>query len=248
MYTRLLALVCCALFLTVPSFSQSSSISVQGFAWDDANGDGDFAETESLLEGWTVYLDANNNQVFDEGEDSQSTDASGTFVFRDLAAGSYTARLDHTSDWGIAHPFSGAYVFTLAEGEMQDFVDFGVSRLAPTPIGDFVWLDTNENGVQNANEQGIGGIPLYLMHARSDQIVDSTTTDDAGRFTLNTQISGPYFIAAFPPDSYTPTPPNEGDKVADSDLDPTRPFMSFLRMSAKVLCRDACVLFFLPAC
>lgn len=224
MYSHALVLIASLLFLTTPSFSQSPNISIQGFVWDDANGDGEYIEEESLLSDWTVYIDTNRNQAFDEGEPSQNTDATGTYFFTNLAAGSYTVRLTPTHAWGIIHPLEEAHTFTLSEGGLQDFVDFGVTRLAPTSIGDFAWLDADENGIQDSNETGLGNVSLYLVHARSDERIDSTITNNEGAYSLETQISGTYYIAALPPDSFEPTVYNEGEKTTDSNLDPSLPY------------------------
>lgn len=51
------------------------------------DGDGNL---ELSLEGWTVYLDANNNGQLEEGEISTTMDVNGNYVFTGLASGTYT--------------------------------------------------------------------------------------------------------------------------------------------------------------
>ena len=46
--------------------------------------------TEVGLEGWTIYLDLNNNGRLDPGEPTAVTDASGRYSFTGLPAGQYT--------------------------------------------------------------------------------------------------------------------------------------------------------------
>lgn len=225
MFVRCLLGLCIAFSVSLPASAQSLTTRIQGFVWHDANGDGDYAENESLLEGWVVFLDQNQNGVQDADETTATTNASGTYRFTDLAAGTYTVRLTHTAAWAIVHPHEEAYTFTLAEDGMQDFVDFGIADLASTSFGDFVWVDANENGIQDSDESGLADLSLYLFHARSGQAVDSTVTDTAGNYALTTDRSGSYFIAAFPPPAHAPTVFQEGASAKDSDLDPDQPFL-----------------------
>lgn len=58
-------------------------------------------------------------------------------------------------------------------------------------IGDFVWYDFNKNGLQDQNELGINGVPVYLVEAgpdgeygtADDIIVQSTVTSGFGQNT-----------------------------------------------------------------
>ncbi len=52
---------------------------------------------------------------------------------------------------------------------------------APTEIGNFVWNDTNANGIQDPGEAGLGGVTVNLYDAKSS-LVDSTITDPGGLY------------------------------------------------------------------
>ncbi len=62
---------------------------IQGFKWNDVDGDGVFDGNESGLQGWTIFLDQNQNRVLDAGELSTVTGADGSYTFSGLAAGNY---------------------------------------------------------------------------------------------------------------------------------------------------------------
>ena len=47
---------------------------------------------------------------------------------------------------------------TLAPGETNNTLDAGLYQ--PAALGDFVWSDTNANGIQDAGETGIAGWKL----------------------------------------------------------------------------------------
>ncbi|MFT6336346.1 MAG: putative repeat protein (TIGR01451 family) [Halioglobus sp.] len=51
-------------------------------------------------------------------------------------------------------------------------------------IGNYVWNDDNRNGLQDANENGIGGITLNLYDSECN-LVGATTTNDEGVYAFN---------------------------------------------------------------
>ena len=60
-------------------------------------------------------------------------------------------------------------------------------------IGDFVWYDTNRNGVQEAVEPGIPGVELSLYDT-SNIFIQSTTTDSNGIYGFSLVSLGTYKI------------------------------------------------------
>ena len=47
-------------------------------------------------------------------------------------------------------------------------------------IGDFVWLDTNANGVQDSGEPGIANVPVNLL--LNSAVIATVTTNSTGQF------------------------------------------------------------------
>ena len=43
-------------------------------------------------------------------------------------------------------------------------------------VGDYVWFDSNKDGIQDANETGINGVLVTLYNAATNTVVASTTT------------------------------------------------------------------------
>ncbi len=62
--------------------------------------------TEVGLEGWTIYLDLNNNGRLDPGEPTATTDASGKYSFTGLPAGQYTVAEVQRTGWQQTAPAS----------------------------------------------------------------------------------------------------------------------------------------------
>ena len=96
-------------------------------------------------------------------------------------------------------------------------------RSTPIPnaahiIGNRVWNDQNQNGVQDPGEGGIGGICVKLLDA-SGHFLQHTTTDSNGYygFKVNT---GNYILKFEKPAWLEFAPKNFGTEDMDSDVDP----------------------------
>src|SRR5579862_7662411 len=63
--------------------------SIAGVVFNDTNGDGVKQATEAPLGGTQVFLDLNNNGVFNAGEPSVLSNLVGDYVFTGLAPGNY---------------------------------------------------------------------------------------------------------------------------------------------------------------
>lgn len=87
-------------------------------------------------------------------------------------------------------------------------------------LGDFVWNDLNQNGIQDADEPGIPGVTVQLKDC-SGNVLATTTTDANGLYLFDNLPAGCYIVAVVPPDGFTFSPANQGDDdTVDSDVDP----------------------------
>ncbi|MDS3886106.1 SdrD B-like domain-containing protein, partial [Staphylococcus hominis] len=86
-------------------------------------------------------------------------------------------------------------------------------------LGDYVWEDTNQNGLQDSNENGISGVTVTLKDVDGN-ILTTTTTDDAGKYQFTNLINGTYKVEFETPAGFTPTDANVNNDTADeSDSD-----------------------------
>jgi hypothetical protein len=77
-----------------------------------------------------------------------------------------------------------------AFGSTDTSIDFGFVEPPPRgiTIGNFVWLDQNNDGRQDSGEPGVAGVTVRLIDpAQSDRVVMTTTTDSAGLYRFNNQ-------------------------------------------------------------
>ncbi len=81
---------------------------------------------------------------------------------------------------------------------------------AEMSIGDFVWRDSNENGIQDAGEEGIGGVNVKLYYSTDgtignadDRLMGETFTDAQGKYIFHQVSYGMnYYLVFLPPIQY----------------------------------------------
>ncbi|MEM9345867.1 MAG: Ig-like domain-containing protein [Planctomycetota bacterium] len=99
--------------------------SIEGQLFADPDRDGVLGTGELGIEGWAVYIDANNNQARDAGEVSDVTDATGAYALTGLADGTHTVAVDAPVGWGAVSP-TGLSQSVAVSGAGVTGVDFGV--------------------------------------------------------------------------------------------------------------------------
>jgi hypothetical protein len=93
-------------------------------------------------------------------------------------------------------------------------------------VGDYVWLDTDRDGVQDVNEKGISGVVLSIRKADGSlaydvngKLVSSTKTDKNGRYSFDNLPPGQYRVTVVDPAGYAATiTKSVSDAGVDSSL------------------------------
>ncbi len=172
-----------------------------------------------------------------------TTSANGLYRFIDLTPGDYYVEfvppngyiltgqdqgsddtLDSDADADIFSTTFGQTIMTnLVAGENDTTWDAGLyvpSAPATASLGDFVWLDTNVDGVQDAGESGVENVTVNL-YTGSDVLVHTTTTDATGFYEFTNLLPNDYYVEFVPPTGYALTFDNSGvTDLDDSDADP----------------------------
>lgn len=190
-----------------------------GYLWRDVDGDGVFDPSEAPLPNVGVFLDANNNGVWDTGETRVETDPNGRYQFTgltagqshrvavdltdpDLPAGSYqTGDPDETGPCTTCdHRTVSA---TLVAGQVAGPYNFGYFTAGTSTIGDTVYRDANGNGSQDSGETGLAGVRLWLLADFNgnqtydpgvDILLAEQTTDAQGAYLFSGLAAGTYFV------------------------------------------------------
>ena len=93
---------------------------------------------------------------------------------------------------------------------------------ASNSLGDFVWYDIDENGQQDAGEEGIQGIEISLYEANNG-FISSTISDADGYYLFEGLTPGAYYITVesqIDSDMDFTMSNGGGNESMDSDIDP----------------------------
>ena len=70
----------------------SDNNTISGNIWQDSNVNQEKDEEEIGLEGWTVYLDLNDNNILDDNDPNVVSDSDGNYTFFNISSGTYNVR------------------------------------------------------------------------------------------------------------------------------------------------------------
>ncbi|MFN5584355.1 MAG: SdrD B-like domain-containing protein, partial [Planctomyces sp.] len=208
----------------------------------DANRNGTQDAFEAGISGVVVRLFTDTNadgQPDGAALQTATTDAQGHFMFTQVNhthAGMYYVVVVDTSTlpaallnsgdpdrdgvaWtGTADAFPSADnsdSFISVQSSSYQGADFGY--VPRGVVGDFVWLDLDADGVQDAGEQGIAGVTVTAFRAASSTTV-TTQTDQDGRYSFANLADGVWTISI----SGSPLTGKQGSYDADGgDLSST---------------------------
>ena len=203
--------------------------------WFDKNGDGIQNIDEIPVVGVKVYLlNALGVKI-----DSAVTDSSGKYLFDGLLTGNYRVQFslptgydsfsasnkgtDDAKDSDVTSTGLSHLIKIDTSKPMSDTlrsnlnIDAGLLRYGS--IGNYVWLDANANGVQDATESPIAAVKVYLLNAGGN-IIDSTITNNAGYYSFEKLLYGNYQVKFIQPIGYEGfTKANAAnDDTKDSDI------------------------------
>ena len=105
--------------------------------------------------------------------------------------------------------------------EKQGLIRFNLPVLPePCSLGDTVWYDTDEDGIQDADELGIPDVTVHLMDCEG-HVLATTTTDANGFYIFTNLMPGDYNVHFIAPLGFVFSPQDQGaDDADDSDANP----------------------------
>lgn len=200
-------------------------VTIGDFVWYDYDGDGiqDAGEPGAPL----LEVDLFGESGF---YGSTLTDLAGYYEF-EVAPGDYSVQFITPGNFGYspqdqggnddldsdADPGTGRTItFTAVTNAPQLHWDAG---LATTGVGDYVWRDSNLNGIQDAGEPGIPGVQVNLYDVNG--LTDTALTDFNGIYTFAGKAAGDYSVEfILPPGNLFTLQDQGGDDALDSDPNP----------------------------
>ena len=212
---------------------------VYGNIWWDVNGNATQGAGDTGLSGFTVqrWSDPNGDGNPADGtlQSTTTTDTNGNYSFSGLAAGSYvivvvpptllnnvwTETVESTGGTGS---LNNQIPVTVAAGAISGAHSFGYTQSSTSTIGDTLYFDLDSDGLQDATEDGIPNVTVWLY---TDVDRDGTIDDgvDTIYATDVSDASGNYLFSAVPAGSYVvkvdtsdPDFPTNVTPTGDADL------------------------------
>ncbi|MCB9020073.1 MAG: hypothetical protein H6546_07065 [Chitinophagales bacterium] len=224
----------------VGDFGFVQAATIGNYVWYDSNRDGIQDNTESGIAGVTVYLYTDTDHDGDiDAVDTASplltdiTDGSGYYLFTDLVPGLYQVQFVPPSgfvisprDAGLSDVFDSdavsivsdplygwTIVTDLTSNEVDLSWDMGLyeDENIGASLGDTVWFDSDGDGIQDANEDGVAGVTVTLWSVGGDGMVGggddsqitSQLTDMNGYYLFDGLDAGTYYVMVLLPDGYS---------------------------------------------
>ncbi len=212
--------------------SQNCS-SIGNFVFKDANVNGLQESSESGLSGVTVKLLNSGGTVLA----TTTTSSSGAYSFNNLAPGTYSVSFTTPSgyyptlsnvgsdDTKDSDPVNGTVSnIVLALNQANTTIDAGFAQ-SVLALGNRVWYDTNNDGINGSSENGISGVTVNLyLDADNNNVADGAaiatkTTDATGYYSFSSLAPGNYIVGAILPAGYVSSSIHGGDPDNNIDKD-----------------------------
>ena len=191
--------------------------SIAGTVFRDVNNDGaQLGAAETGIAGVTITLsgfDINDAPVLR----TAVTDANGTYVFDDLLASNgagyaitetqpaaFNDGLDALGTLGgtLANDSASGIVLTVTGDNVTDATGYTFGERGTTITGN-VWVDRDRDGIREpaTEPNSLAGVLITLLDS-NDNVVATTTTDNAGNYTFSDVDAGDYTLVETQPNGY----------------------------------------------
>ncbi|NQU76682.1 MAG: tandem-95 repeat protein, partial [Planctomycetes bacterium] len=194
---------------------------INGYVWEDADGDRLWDPGEPALADWTVeaFEDLNGNGKFDPATETQLTavtDAKGAYAFTGLLHGTYVVSEVLKDGWVSSPPIGVTYTVVIFSGYDVTARNFGNFR--PGEITGIKWLDENADALLDEAEVGLAGWTITATNTATGGVISAVTweddpdtvdVDETGWYALTGLVPGEYVVAETAQAGWVQTVPAE---------------------------------------
>jgi Ca2+-binding RTX toxin-like protein len=223
-----------------PALTPTAGGEIHGNKFWDINADGVRQTTEVGISGVTIYLDKNNNGVFEPAIDIGTTtltddpatpgvNEAGNYAFLSLAPGTYIVREVVPAGFIQTAPTAGFYTVTI-DINIVNNLNFG-NRPSQPGTGEIhgnKFSDTDGDGKRENGEPGLSGVVIYLDRDNSGTLSsgdistvtqndnpNTPTIDETGNYDFYGLPPATYIIREVVPSGYTQTAPANGSYLVE---------------------------------
>ncbi|MTV19407.1 SdrD B-like domain-containing protein [Staphylococcus delphini] len=192
------------------------------YVWIDQNNDGMQNSDEVAVKGVKVTLTKPDGSTL-----TTTTDEKGKYLFTGLENGEYTVTFSELPEGYVPTKTQAGGNTELDSNGLESKVtinnannystDLGIVKPEPQPepkpatyeLGDYVWIDQNNDGMQNSDEVAVKGVKVTLT--KPDGSTLTTTTDEKGKYLFTGLENGEYTVTFSElPEGYVPTKTQAG--------------------------------------
>lgn len=154
---------------------------IGGIKFNDLNGNGTRDKNDpvvthtDVLGGIRIFIDENDNGIFDEGEKTAQTKDDGSYEFNDLLPGSYDVCEEIPDGWIATTPQCGTVTVKSGETSTQNYGNFKLGMIQGRKFHDL-----NVDGTRNGGEPFLDGWTIRLYQNIEDEwtLINSMNTGD----------------------------------------------------------------------
>ncbi|MCT4619673.1 MAG: Ig-like domain-containing protein [Marinisporobacter sp.] len=187
---------------------------ITGTVWIDGDKDGNIDSAEEKLSNITITLKNVDTSKYTI-ERTTTTNSNGTYTFEDLPLEKYEITVTESSDIELElvsdpdrkNPLSNSFITEKLSGTKKTISDIDFGYIYAGSIGDLVWYDLDEDGVKDADEEGIPAISVTLKNNGTGKSITTVTKDGTAGTT-----KGMYLFENLPKGNYTVTVTMPADK------------------------------------
>ena len=197
-------------------------VCIGDYVWYDKNKNGLQDSNEDAIENVKVELWQNGSKIADT-----DTNSSGYYEFCKLQPNSSfkvkfitpqgyaPTKSNEGDDTKDSDPINGEVAVSVGSDNNMT-IDAGFKKVC---LGDYVWEDSNTNGIQDSNESGIKDVSITLKDKNSGAVIATTSTDNNGKYEFcDLDVNKDYTVEFTTPKNYAPTKANATDDNNDSDI------------------------------
>jgi protocatechuate 3,4-dioxygenase beta subunit len=189
------------------NFAAIQAASIAGHVFNDLNGNGTKDPSELAVPNWRVFIDTNNNGVWNKASERfYITDGDGLYLFDDLLPGTYTIQPTLYRGWRLTSP-DAAPEIAVVSGQQIANADFLLTT--KVHVSGYIFNDRNQNGIYDRREKPIAGWRVFI-DSNNNGVWDKKTersllTDNKGFYLFTDLPTGTLHLRAFKYKGYKPT-------------------------------------------
>src|SRR5262249_27711542 len=131
-----------------------------------------------------------------------TTDPGGNYTFGNLRPGTYTLTETQPANWLQGADLAGSAGGTLGAADTVTGITLNqgstatgyiYAELVPTTLSGNIFLDSNQNGVDDPGEAGLAGVAITLQDSRQNTVATTTSASD-GSYSFTNLPVGNYTL------------------------------------------------------